>query len=1080
MKKLVAVIAALSVITLTLSGCTVYYDAPQETVRTEEPVLAEEKTVQEESPETVREESPETTREENPEPVREAARETDVQGSFRNIALFGVDSTQGVLKDKTRSDTIMIASIDQDAGTCRLVSVYRDTYLNLGNDQYGKCNAAYASGGPEQAVGMLNTNLDLDITDYVAVGFGALTTMVDALGGIDIDVDEAELPHLNSYQLTMSQELGVPYQEITQTGLLHLNGVQATAYCRIRYTAGDDFKRTVRQREVLGAIFEKLKTQDIFTLAGMMENVMGEVYSSLSAAEMMELISVLTDSGYEAEDLGGFPKEGLFTTGYVGAQSCVIPNNLTKNVVWLHQFLFNDDEYEPSARVRECSAKIAQITGVGSADNEFPIKEQDGAGRRQEESQPEQKEEPQPELQSEQKEGPQKVIRKEPQKVTQKETQKVPQAELKEELQKEESQAELKEESQEEPQAEPQEEPRQTEQDQPEEAAETSFVRFDEPKQAAVQDAYGAVRVRGQAASDAPVVGLMNGGDEIELIGYTTGSDGKIWYEFTMVNGQTGYLREDMVVLGDVSGTDQPVSSEAETSVTEETPEMPEETEPEPEAAEEQPELSVILESQYLEVGSTAGVVVLLGDEKALPDEEGLEIRSSDERVLKVSRTQDGCEAEGIAEGQAILSVTWNEQEVSYIVQVEDRSEEKKTELYNLGVAELSAGDPAAAAGYFEQAAEEGSSEALLKLGRLYMEGTGVPQDTVKALEYYNRAMSAGLAEAAAAMGSFYEYDNGESINNFQLAKSYYSSAVENGYEEASEMIRRVDRKISILEDSPSISTTDLQDRGDNQYFVQGNYGLALAYYEMAAVRGLDEALFSAGYMYDEGVGTGQDHDRAARYYEKAAELGNEEAMGKLADLYLYGKGVEKDQDRAVELFMMGARNGDWFSQIRLGEIYEKGEDGVEQNYAKAIEYYTIAMKNGSVSAAKGLARIADIYRYGDGVDRDVKKAFDLYRSAGEGGSAYAAFSAGEIYETGSDVLNLAPDDKMAAQYYGIAASVSPESGSDASAQAQYRLGIMYEQGRGVPRDTSMAKMNYSKAAAQGYEPAVEALKRFN
>ena len=102
--------------------------------------------------------------------------------------------------------------------------------MNLGNDSYNKCNAAYAQGGPEQAISMLNTNMDLDITDYVTVGFGGLIDAVDALGGIEIEVTEAEISHLNNYQLCMAEELGVDYIPVKESGMQLLNGMQATAY----------------------------------------------------------------------------------------------------------------------------------------------------------------------------------------------------------------------------------------------------------------------------------------------------------------------------------------------------------------------------------------------------------------------------------------------------------------------------------------------------------------------------------------------------------------------------------------------------------------------------------------------------------------------------------------------------------------------------------------------------------------------------------------------------------------------------------------------------------------------------------
>ena len=191
------------------------------------------------------------------ETVQEA-QETTMKG-YRNIALFGVDSTTGALTKNTRSDTIMIASINQDTGECKLVSVYRDTYLNLSNDSYNKCNAAYAKGGPEQAINMLNMNLDMNITDFVTVGFAGLADTIDALGGVDIEVDESEVSHLNNYQLCIAEDLKREYTPVTQTGYQRLDGLQATGYCRIRYTAGDDFKRAERQREVLSAVADQAK-----------------------------------------------------------------------------------------------------------------------------------------------------------------------------------------------------------------------------------------------------------------------------------------------------------------------------------------------------------------------------------------------------------------------------------------------------------------------------------------------------------------------------------------------------------------------------------------------------------------------------------------------------------------------------------------------------------------------------------------------------------------------------------------------------------------------------------------------------
>ena len=293
------------------------------------------------------------------ESVKEA-QETTMKG-YRNIALFGVDSTSGALTKNTRSDSIMIASINQDTGECKLVSVYRDTYLNLSNDTYNKCNAAYAKGGPEMAINMLNMNLDMNITDFVTVGFAGLTDTIDALGGVWIDVNDAEINHVNSYQQTMAEDLKRSYTPVSSTGYQLLNGLQATGYCRVRYTAGDDFKRTERQREVLSAIADQAKKASLSQLTATANSVFEETYTSLDLSEITEMLADVNK--YYISDKAGFPQETNRATGTIGSKgSCVIPVSLEDNVKWLHQFLFNDYDYEPSSTVKECSEKIYSDT----------------------------------------------------------------------------------------------------------------------------------------------------------------------------------------------------------------------------------------------------------------------------------------------------------------------------------------------------------------------------------------------------------------------------------------------------------------------------------------------------------------------------------------------------------------------------------------------------------------------------------------------------------------------------------------------------------------------------------------------
>lgn len=296
------------------------------------------------------------------EDVQQQAQEGGVMHGYMNIALFGLDAeTENQLYKSSHSDSIMIASINLDTGDIKLVSVYRDTYLNLGTDYYWKCNAAYFNGGAEQAIKMLNMNLDLDITDFVAVGYEGLASVIDGLGGIYIDVDSEELVHLNNYQIGVSSVLKCDYEPVKEPGYQLLNGLQATAYCRIRATRGSDFKRTARQREVIKAIEEQAKKTDLVTLTKVFNDSIGSIYTSIDSKDILELLGNITNYRIVEED--GFPRADMRDAGNIGAKgSCVIPVDLEANVIWLHKFLFDDEDYEVTENVKEYSRQIEAET----------------------------------------------------------------------------------------------------------------------------------------------------------------------------------------------------------------------------------------------------------------------------------------------------------------------------------------------------------------------------------------------------------------------------------------------------------------------------------------------------------------------------------------------------------------------------------------------------------------------------------------------------------------------------------------------------------------------------------------------
>lgn len=303
----------------------------------------------------------------------QAAVEEEVENKYTgvyNMAFFGVDSRDGSLGKGNRSDTIMICSIDMDAHEVKLVSIYRDTYLNIGNDSYRKCNVAYALGGPEQALSMINKNTDLYLTDYVTVGFEGLMKAVDALGGVEIDVTEAEMQHLNNYQISMvgtstdgvnfTADAGKDYIPVTEPGLQTLNGLQTTAYCRIRHV-GNDFARTERQRKVLTAMLEKAKTASAGELTDMIYGVVPHVKTSVNIEDVIGVLGTI--GKYKVTVSEGFPfKDKLNGATMPKEGSCIVPTSLEDNVVKLHEVLFGDENYQPSQEIKNISAIIETDT----------------------------------------------------------------------------------------------------------------------------------------------------------------------------------------------------------------------------------------------------------------------------------------------------------------------------------------------------------------------------------------------------------------------------------------------------------------------------------------------------------------------------------------------------------------------------------------------------------------------------------------------------------------------------------------------------------------------------------------------
>ena len=279
---------------------------------------------------------------------------------YTNIALFGLDNRGSGDYDTGNSDAILIASINNENKEVRLVSVYRDTYLSIGDGKYYKCNSAYERGGAKQAVQMLNSNLDLDIKDYVSVDWGALVETIDDLGGIDIEVTDEEVDKINEYTVEIVMMTGKDTTPLTESGQVHLDGTQATSYARIRKLAGDDYMRTARQRIVLQAMLEKAQKADIGTLNKVCNDVVDDISTTLTLKQMLILAKDV--GSYKLVETTGFPFE--LATADLDSGSTVVPVELDNNVAELHQWLFNDADYSPSKTVESISANIVKKSGV--------------------------------------------------------------------------------------------------------------------------------------------------------------------------------------------------------------------------------------------------------------------------------------------------------------------------------------------------------------------------------------------------------------------------------------------------------------------------------------------------------------------------------------------------------------------------------------------------------------------------------------------------------------------------------------------------------------------------------------------
>lgn len=225
---------------------------------------------------------------------------------IKNIALFGIDSEDGV----GRSDSTMIATIDPVHDKLKITSIMRDSYVNIDGYGYDKLNHAYAYGGAELSIKTINQNFGLNIEDFVAVDFASLPKIIDILGGIELDITDEELQYINGYIDDINSKDGTYSPHISYAGSQHVDGVQALAYSRIRYTAGGDYERTRRHRTVLEQLFNKALTVSPTQYPTIINQLLPYVKTNLGATDILSLATKVATMGSGTLEQDRFPRDG--------------------------------------------------------------------------------------------------------------------------------------------------------------------------------------------------------------------------------------------------------------------------------------------------------------------------------------------------------------------------------------------------------------------------------------------------------------------------------------------------------------------------------------------------------------------------------------------------------------------------------------------------------------------------------------------------------------------------------------------------------------------------------------------------
>lgn len=297
---------------------------------------------------------------------------------YWTIAIFGVDSRNGNLEKGTLSDVEMLCVVDRKTGEMKLISVYRDTYLQIDDKgTFYKINEAYLKGGHKQAVSALERNLDLKIDDYATFNWKAVADAINILGGIDLEITDSEFKYINSFITETVNSTGIGSHQLKKAGMNHLDGVQSVAYARLRLM-DTDFNRTARQRKVLSLAMEKAKQANFSALNNILVTVLPQISTSIGIDDLIPMAKNINK--YHLSTTDGFPFSRDVTK--IDKHSSVIPLTLESNVIQLHQILYGTENYQPSGTVKKISERIAKDSGMGEVAVNAPKVTADRSGKR--------------------------------------------------------------------------------------------------------------------------------------------------------------------------------------------------------------------------------------------------------------------------------------------------------------------------------------------------------------------------------------------------------------------------------------------------------------------------------------------------------------------------------------------------------------------------------------------------------------------------------------------------------------------------------------------------------------------------